>query len=120
MAYDAYLAERVLQYFSSRKIAAEQKKMMGGLCFMLDGKMCCGIHFDKKRAEQLLMVRIGEAAQREQQEKTGVYPMDFTGRPMKSHLYVSEAVVDEETNLEFWLDQCIKFNPQATRSKKKR
>ena len=120
MAYDAYLAERVLQYFSSRKIAAEQKKMMGGLCFMVDGKMCCGIHFDKKRAEQLLMVRIGEAAQREQQEKTGVYPMDFTGRPMKGYLYVSEAVVDQETNLEFWLDLCIKFNPQATQSKKKR
>ena len=120
MAYDAYLAERISQYFSSLKITTEQKKMMGGLCFMVDGKMCCGIHFDKKRVEQLLMVRIGEAAQRELQDNTGVYPMDFTGRPMKGYLYVSEVVLDEETNLEFWLNLCIKFNPQATRSKKKR
>ena len=48
MAYDEYLADRVRNQFFALKYHFEEKKMMGGLCFMVDEKMCCGIHIDKK------------------------------------------------------------------------
>ncbi len=49
MAYDTYLAERIRQIFSDQRCTVHEKKMMGGLCFMLNDKMCCGIHFRKKK-----------------------------------------------------------------------
>ena len=59
MAYDTYLAERIRQYFTEQQLNFFEKKMMGGLVFMLNDKMCCGIHFDKKRNCDLLMARVG-------------------------------------------------------------
>ena len=57
MAYDDYLAERIRHYFTEKHLNYFEKKMMGGLVFMLNDKMCCGIHYDKKRNCDLLMAR---------------------------------------------------------------
>jgi hexokinase len=44
MAFSEFLADRVAQFFNEKSIPFEAKKMMGGLCFMIDGKMCVGIN----------------------------------------------------------------------------
>ena len=48
MAYDEYLGERIARILSDKKVAFETRKMMGGLIFMVDEKILCGIHIDKK------------------------------------------------------------------------
>ena len=62
MAYDEFLADRVRRFFQEKKVHASEKKMMGGLCFLVDEKMCCAILFDKKQQTDFLMARIGESA----------------------------------------------------------
>jgi len=65
MAYDEYLAERIQQYFTQQKLNFYDKAMMGGRVFMLNDKMCCGIHYDKKKQMDLLMAHIEETAAKE-------------------------------------------------------
>lgn len=120
MAYDEFLAERIRKVFNDRRINFFEKKMMGGLCFMIDDKMACGIHFDKKKNTDLLMARIGEDASMEYKDRLGCHPMDFTGRPMKGYVFISPEGFDLDNDLEFWLDLCIVFNPFAKASKKKK
>lgn len=114
MAYDEHLADRVRSYFIEKKISSQEKKMMGGLCFMVDNKMCVGVHNDR------LMARIGPEVYDQALAKTGCQPMDFTGRPMKGFVFVKQKGIDLEDDLAYWLQLCLDFNPQAKSSKKKR
>lgn len=113
MAYDEYLADRVRRYFSDQKVQTVEKKMMGGLCFMVDDKMCCGVMGDG------IMGRIGEDAESKMQHLEGYSPMDFTGRRMKGYVMVSPEGIDHEDDLDQWLEACLAFNPLAKSSKKK-
>ena len=80
---------------------------------MVDGKMCAGIVNDQ------LMARIGPDVYDEVLQKSGVAPMDFTGRPMKGYVFVSAEAIDTESELEDWLQLCLDFNPKAKSSKKR-
>lgn len=120
MAYDEYLADRMRRVFKEKGATVEEKKMFAGLCFMMDGKMSCGIHYDKKKETDLLMARIGEAASEKVMNKTGCHPMDFTGRPMKGYVFVTPDGFDSEEDLAYWLQLCIDFNPLAKASRKKK
>ena len=120
MAYDEYLADRIRQIFQEKHVVVEEKNMMGGLCFMLDEKMCCGIHYDKKKDTDLLMARIGEEAYPNAITKTGCHPMDFTGRPMKGYVFVDGNGFDNDNDLEHWITLAIAFNPFAKASKKRK
>lgn len=120
MAYDEYLADRIRKAFNELKAKPLEKKMMGGLCFMVDGKMCCGIHFDKKKQTDLLMARIGEAACEKAMKKKGCHPMDFTGRPMRGYVFVSPDGFDKDRDLKYWIGLCMAFNPLAKASKKRK
>ena len=84
---------------------------------MVDHKMLCGLHFDKKNL-QILMVRVGETVAQEHLNMPGISPMDFTRRTMKALLTVEESVLDQEEQLSYWLILCLNFNPLAKRSKK--
>lgn len=119
MAYDEYQIERIRQVLEEKKADYYEKKMMGGICFMMDDKMLCGSHISKKLDVNLLMARIGEEAYEEAAEKIGVLPMDFTGRPMKGFVFVSPEGYDRQEDLEYWIQKCIDFNPFAQASKKK-
>ncbi|MCB0646445.1 MAG: TfoX/Sxy family protein [Saprospiraceae bacterium] len=119
MAYNEHLAERIASVLQKKKVKHEVKNMMGGLCYMVDDKMCFGIHFDKKRQTDLLMARVGEAAYPDLLKKEGCEPMDFTGRPMKGYVFVRPEGFDMDDDLEEWLQHALDFNPQAPRSKKK-
>lgn len=101
MAYDEIIADRIRLAFANRNSDFTEKKMMGGLCFMIEEKMCCGVHIDKKSASSLLMIRVGEKVAEEFLE-TGephIEPMDFTGQPMKGYLFVGEADFKTEKSL---------------------
>jgi TfoX/Sxy family transcriptional regulator of competence genes len=112
MAYDEHLADRVRRNLQSNKTNFEEKKMMGGLTFMVNGKMCVGVLRDE------LMVRVDPAFQEKLLKKKGCREMDFTKRPMKGFLFIGPDGTDKETDLEFWLEQALAFNPQARSSKK--
>ncbi len=81
MAYDERLAERVRDILGPDP-ALSERKMFGGLAFMLDGNMCCGIVADR------LMLRLGADLAESALERPHVEPMDFTGRPMTGMVYV--------------------------------
>lgn len=76
MAYDELLAERVRKALSLQK-RVEEKKMMGGLTFMVNGKMCVGVHTDE------LMCRIDPEVQPEALKHASARLMDFTGKPRR-------------------------------------
>ncbi|MBX2829396.1 MAG: TfoX/Sxy family protein [Flavobacteriaceae bacterium] len=120
MAYDQYTADRIKNFLEHRKVDYYAKAMMGGLLFMVDEKMYCGIHYDKKKQTDLLMARIGEDAAIEAMQKDGCHPMDFTGRPMKGYVFVTPDGYDSEEDLEYYLQKCLDFNPLAKRSKKRK
>ncbi len=114
MAYDEYLADRIKRILETKKVSFEEKKMMGGLCYMVDDKMCAGIINDK------LMARIDPEIYDEALTKKGCREMDFTKRPMKGFVYVEPEGIDMEADLEYWVDLCLAFNPRAKSSKKKK
>lgn len=112
MAYDEQLANRVrerLALFTE----ANEKAMMGGLVFMVDGKMCVGIIKDE------LMCRIHPDWQTELLEKEGCRIMDFTHRPMKGYILVDSSGMKTVNDLDQWIRLALEFNPLAKASKKK-
>ena len=102
MAFDEHLADRIRNVFSKRTDVVE-KKMFGGLCFMVSGNMCCGVVKNK------LMARVGPDQYEELLEKEHASVMDFTKKPMKGMLYVDPEGLDDEADLEFWIKSCLKF-----------
>jgi len=119
MAYDEFLADRIRTILKRDSVSFYEKNMFGGLCIMVDDKMCCGIMFNKKKSTDTLMIRIGAQAYSNNIKKVGFQPMDFTGRPMKGYAFITPDGYDLESDLEHWISLCIAFNPIATSSKKK-
>ncbi len=109
MPYSEYLADRVRQRLSKQPIL-EEKKMMGGLIFMVNEKMCIGVDIDRKTKEDRIMVRVGKLNYEHLLEKAGCREMDFTGKPMKGFLFVYSDGIDTENDLDFWVEQAISFN----------
>lgn len=110
MAYDEYLGERIKQVMQSKSVNFYTKKMMGGLVFMVNQKMCCGIHIDKKFGDSLLMAKIGEKAYELEIQKEECLPMDFTGRPMRGYIFVIPSGFDLDSDLEYWVQKALDFN----------
>lgn len=81
MAYDENLADRV-RHVLVNEAGLSERKMFGGLAFMLDGHMCCGVVGDE------LMLRLGPEGADAALERRHTRPMDFTGRPMASMVFV--------------------------------
>ena len=113
MAYNEFLADRIRQAFKDKGIDPEEKKMMGGICYMVNDKMCAGVIGDK------LMARLDPDIYDEAIQKKGCRPMDFTGRPMKGFAYVEPEGIDMDDELAEWVQLCLDFNPKAKSSKKK-
>ena len=103
MAYDEHLQERIELILNEKKVRYHSKKMMGGLCFMVDDKMCLGI------IKNDLMARVGTDNYDELVVKSGARPMDFTKRPMKGYIYVSPEGIDYEDDLSFWIQKALDF-----------
>lgn len=118
MAYDEYLADRIRRIFKQKNTPFEEKRMMGGLCFMVDGKMCVGADKDKRTNKNRLMARLGEHVYEDALNKPGCSYMDITGKPLTGFVLVGEEAIDQDSDLEYWIQLCLDFNPLAKRSKK--
>ena len=102
MAYDEGLAERLRGVLSERLDVAE-KKMFGGLVFMVRGNMCCGVSGDD------LLLRVGPDQYAAALEQPDARPMDFTGKPMKGFVYVDSAGLEADEQLSDWVDWGLRF-----------
>ncbi|MGE0867547.1 MAG: TfoX/Sxy family protein [Kofleriaceae bacterium] len=102
MAYDENLANRIRRAVGPRTDVTE-KKMFGGVAFLLDGKMFCGITNDD------LMVRVGPEGYEAALAAPHVRPMDFTGRPMNGYVFVGPAGSKTEKAIKKWVDRSIAF-----------
>lgn len=112
MVYHERLAERIRGYFKRRK-GVEEKRMFGGLCFMLNGHMCCGIEKDR------LMVRVMPDRYETLLSKPHAHEMDFTGKPLKGFLFISEAGYRTVSGLASWLDEAVECAKSKPPKKKK-
>jgi len=113
MAYDEHLADRIVQALRSQHRGFTEKKMFGGLCFLVKDKMCMGIVGNQ------LMARIDPADYGKFLKEQGVGPMTFSGKEMKGFLYVQPEAIDRDEDLALWVRRCLDFNPLAKSSKTK-
>ena len=104
MAYDEHLADRIGKILHNKHVLYIEKKMMGGLTFMINDKMCVGI------VKNELMARIGKDKQEDALKKPGCRPMDFTGKPMKGYVFLEPGAIDLDSELEYWIDLSLEFN----------
>jgi len=113
MSYDEKLADRVRELIAATHHITEEKKMFGGLCFMVNDKMCIGVESER------IMVRLDPAFSDEVLEKEGCLPMDFTGKVMKGYVFVDSDVLKTNKQLNYWVQLALEYNPIAKASKKK-
>ena len=113
MAYDEHLADRIRQAFRELHAVTEKKKMMGGLCFMVNDRMCAGI------VNESLMARVDPEIYTEALTRSGCREMDFTGRPMKGFVFVEAQGLDDDEDLIGWIQLCLDYNPKARSSQKR-
>ncbi len=102
MAYDERLASRVRRLLAAAG-DVEERRMFGGIAFMLNGHMCCGVAGDD------LMLRLGADQAQQALEEPHVRPMDFTGRPMKGFVYVDPQGSATDAKLRHWLRLAQEF-----------
>ena len=113
MAYNEYLGERILTSLRNYGAVFEEKRMMGGLAFMVENKMCVGV------VKEDLMVRIDPDIYDMALGRKGSKPMDFTGKSMKGFILVEPEGIDLDEELDYWIELALEFNPRAKSSKKK-
>jgi len=114
MAFNEKLADRTREIIATTHKNVEEKRMFGGLCFMVNDKMCVGVEKDR------MMVRLDPALYDEVMEKEGCRPMDFTGKIMKGYVFVDAAVLNTKKKLEYWVNLALAYNKMAKPSKKKK
>lgn len=102
MPYDPELALRLEELLEGRN-GFQQKKMFGGIGWMLNGNMCVGVYKD------WLITRVGEDAAKEQLKEEYVKPMDITGKPMKGWTMVAPEGVAEDADLERHTEMAVQF-----------
>ncbi len=108
MAYDHQLADRVRAYLVHLpKLKIEEKKMFGGLAFMINGKMCINVSDDN------LMCRFAPEMTGKLASKTGFLPMIMKGKEYKGYCYVQPSGFATQEDFEFWIDLCLDFNEKA-------
>jgi TfoX/Sxy family transcriptional regulator of competence genes len=98
MAYDEELAARIRAQMDD-PMGVSERKMFGGLVFLVHGNMCCGI------VGADLMVRVGAEGYEKALAEPHVRPMDFTGKPLTGMVYVDATGIESDANLEAWLER---------------
>lgn len=102
MAFDATLAQRVRDVLGDRAGISE-RRMFGGLAFLVDGKMFIGIR------DASLMARVGRERHDDALAMPDVRVMDFTGRPMKGYVYIDPPAIAKEADLRAWVQWCVDY-----------
>lgn len=102
MAYDQALADRLRTALAARSGVSE-RKMFGGLSFLLHGHMCCGV------VGSDLVVRVGPEAYADALAEPHARPMDFTGKALKGFVFVAPEGFATERDLESWVARAVAF-----------
>lgn len=102
MAYDEGLAERIRERVGDTA-GVKEKKMFGGLAFLLRGNMCVGVVGEE------LMVRVGPNAYADALARPHAREMDFTGKPMKGLVYVATEGIEADEDLDAWIGRGVAF-----------
>jgi hypothetical protein len=102
MAYDEGLAQRIWEVLGEQPGLVE-KKMFGGVGFMVHGNMACGVHKD------MLIVRVGPEKHEEALARPHTKPFDITGRPMKGWVMVASDGYESDEALKGWVRWGVDF-----------
>jgi len=102
MAFDAALAERIREYFLRMK-NIEERKMFGCVCFLLNGNALAGVWKDR------LIARLGPNVREAALREPHVRVFDITGKPMKNWVAVEPEGVEDDDQLNEWIQQALKF-----------
>ena len=113
MSYNEQLADRIRESLANLPVV-EEKKMMGGLVFMVNDKMCVGIIKDE------LMCRIDPVFHEKAVEMLGCRTMDFTHRPMTGYVLVDDSGMKTRKEFDFWINLALEFNKISKSSKRKK
>ena len=112
MAYSEKLAERIrLALAEIPKV--EEKKMFGGLAFMVDGKMCINVGMDR------IMCRIDPVLHDEAISNKGTRSVIMKGREYRGFIHVDESAIKTKKELNYWIELSVDYNKHAKSSKKK-
>ena len=114
MLQDETLLNRVREIIAATHDNVEEKKAFGGICFMVNDKMCVGVK------PQRIMVRIDSEKNDEAISKDGCEPMVLNGKVMKGFVFVNTNEVKSKKQLEYWVKLALDYNPLAKASKKKK
>lgn len=102
MSYNEELAERLRNRLAKEEGLSE-KKMFGGLGFLLNGNMCCGV------INNNMVARIGPEQYPDALKIRHARIMDFTGKPLKGFVYVEPPGIEADEDLDAWLTRCRNF-----------
>ena len=102
MTYSELLASRIRDVFADRRWITE-KKMFGGVGFMLHGNMCVGVW------QTSLIVRLGPEQAVDALTKPHVVEFDITGRPMKGWIVVEAEGLETDQQLQTWIEKAVGF-----------
>jgi TfoX/Sxy family transcriptional regulator of competence genes len=103
MAFEEAVARRVRETLAGSPEVVE-KRMFGGIAFMVRGNMCCGVIGDR------LMLRVGPDGYKAALSRPNAKPMDFTGRPMKGMIYVEPEGFASPRDLKKWIGRALEFS----------
>ena len=113
MPFDEKIAGQVRAMIANCTDNVEEKVMFGGLCFMVNDKICIGVKKDT------LLVRIAPEVYEQEKEKDGRQPMVHQGKPVKSYLFVDYDSMHNHENLQYWVKLALDYNPHAPLSQAK-
>ena len=114
MATNEFELERMRNVLTSKGVQWTEKKMFGGICFMVDDKMCFGTY------KGGLMAKVDPEEADALMQREGADQMIHGGRPMTGYLFIEPTGYDMDGDLDFWVQKCLDFNPKAKSSKKKK
>ena len=112
MAYSEEIANLVRNYLAEiPKLKIIEKKMFGGLAFLVDEKMCVNVSGEN------LMCRFDPKREEEVASKTGFLPMIMRGKQLSGYCYVEPEGFKQKSDFEYWMKLCLEFNSKAISSK---
>ncbi len=113
MAYNEQLAEKIRTALAGTK-KLEEKKMFGGIAFLINEKMCIGVNKDD------IMLRCEKEETGELLKKKGAKVFDLSGgRPMQGWVLVGPEGTNSKKDFDWWLAKAIEGNKKAPAPKKK-
>jgi TfoX/Sxy family transcriptional regulator of competence genes len=113
MAYDEHMANRVRELIALRTSNVEEKKIFGGLCFMVDDKICVAVKTDK------MFTRLAPDVYEKALELDGITTMSRGHTIMKGYIYIDFDQLQTQKQLAHWVNLALDFNPLAKSSKQK-